>query len=302
MRVSWRVPGSTPVGILLMLGAMMVVPVMDGIAKSLSTHYPVIQVVWARYFFHFAWLLPLVLRRYGLRSLIPDRLTLQLVRSLFLMASTGLFFAAISRIAIPDALALIFVSPFVVTILSAWLLGETVGPRRWSAVVFGFIGALIIIRPGFGVFDWASILALGAGCCYAGYIVTTRALSAGGSAPLVTLAFTGLVGSLLLTPIAAPTWVVPSITDWGWMLAMGAIAAGGHYMIIAALRFAPASLLAPYSYSEMLSATVVGYVGFGDFPDRWTWVGVAVIVISGLYIGWRERRRARRQQFSSDEP
>lgn len=299
MRVSWRVPGSTPLGIGLMLGAMMVVPVMDGIAKTLSSRYPVIQVVWARYFFHFLWLLPLILRRYGLRALLPDHLLLQVLRSLFLMASTGLFFAAIARIALPDALALIFVSPFVVTLLSALLLGETVGARRWSAVACGFVGAVIIIRPGFGVFDWASVLALGAGCCYACYIVTTRTLSASGSAPLVTLAFTGLLGSLLLTPIAAPGWTAPGVTDWGWMLAMGALAATGHYMIIAALRFAPASLLAPYSYAEMLSATAVGYFGFGDFPDDWTWLGVMVIVVSGIYISWRERRLARRQQLGA---
>lgn len=282
-----------------MLGAMMMVPVMDGIAKALSARYPVIQVVWARYFFHLLWLLPLVLRRHGPRALLPAHLPLQVLRSLFLLGSTALFFGAIASIAIPDALALIFISPFVVTILSAWLLGETVGPRRWSAVAAGFIGALIIIRPGFGVFDWASVLALGAGACYACYIVTTRTLSAGGSAPLVTLAFTGLVGSLLLSPIAAPAWVTPSATDWGWMLALGAIAAGGHYLIIAALRFAPASLLAPYSYAEMLSATAVGYFGFGDFPDRWTWAGVAVIVGSGIYISWRERRLAQRQQLNA---
>lgn len=281
---------------------MLLVPMMDGVAKYLSARYPVVQVVWARYCFHLLLLLPLVLRYHGVRALQPQRPALQLLRSGFLLGSTALFFGAIATIPIADALALVFISPFVVTALSAWLLRESVGARRWVAVAAGFVGALIIIRPGFGVFDWSSLLALGAGGCYACYIVTTRTLSAAGMPPLVTLAFVGLAGTVVMSVLVAPAWVTPSAADWGWMVTMGALAATVHYLITRALQHAPASLLAPYSYTEMISATAVGYLAFGDFPDVLTWVGVAVIIGSGIYISLRERWLARRRQLAAGRP
>jgi drug/metabolite transporter (DMT)-like permease len=219
---------------------------------------------------------------------------LQLLRGLCLLGSTGFFFAALIYMPIADALALVFVSPFIVTILSALLLGETVGPRRWTAVLIGFIGALIIIRPGLGVFSWPSLLALGAGFFYASYIVTTRQLANVGMPPLISLTATGLIGVVIMSCLLPFSWQTPAATDWLWMAAMGLAAASGHFLITKSLQYAPAAQLAPLSYSEIIMATLIGYVAFGDFPDAWTWLGIAVIIISGIYISWRERRQARK--------
>jgi len=172
-------PGDRPlVGILLMLGAMSVVPFMDAIDKQLSGHLPVLQLVWARYFFHFCLIFPVVMLRYGPRRMVPPRPLLQLLRGGLLLASTILFFAAIAEMPLADALALIFVSPLLVTALSPWVLGESVGPRRKLAVLVGFLGALLIIRPGVGAIQWPALLALGVGVVFGLYLLSTRRLAA----------------------------------------------------------------------------------------------------------------------------
>jgi len=276
----------------MLVTAMALVPLMDGIAKYLSADFPVSQVVWARYFFHLAILLPLVLWLHGKRGLVPRRPLVQLLRSSFLLCSTILFFAAIALIPLADAIALVFISPLIVTACSPFVLGEQVGVRRWSAVLIGFLGALIVFRPGLGVFQLGSLLAVGAGSTYACYILATRKLS-GSAPPLVTLLQTAVVGAVVMSLVVPFTWVAPGPRELALMAAMGAIAAGGHFLIIKAFERAPASLLAPYGYSEIVMATLIGYVAFGDFPDHWTWLGIAVIVIAGVYISLRERRRQR---------
>jgi len=275
-------------GIALMVAAMMVVPFMDALAKYLSDRYAVSQLTWARFFFHFAILAPIVLHRHGRAALRPGRPLLQLLRSAFTLLATILFFAAIAHMPIADALALLFVSPMVVTALSPAILGERVGVRRWGAVVAGFAGALIILRPGFGVAQPGSFLALGAGVSFAFYTLLTRKL-AGGAPSLVTLAWTAVTGAVAMSVAVIPEWITPPPEDFLMMAGIGAIAAGGHFLLIRAFDHAPASLLAPYSYSEIVMATAVGWVVFADFPDGWTWAGIAVIVASGIYISWRER-------------
>ena len=281
-------------GILLLVGAMMLVPMMDGLAKHLSSTYTTEQVVWARYFFHLAFLLPLVLWRFGRQALAPKRPVAQILRGGLLLASTVLFFAAIAEMPLADTLALVFVYPFIVTALSPLLLGEPVGPRRWSAVLIGFVGALIVIRPGFGVFQWSALLGVGAGAVYAFYVIATRRL-AGSSPPLVTLLYTALLGAVVMSAVLAfvlpGSWTPPSPGGWALMALMGLIAATGHLLLIMAYERAPASLLSPYGYSEMVMAVLVGLVAFGDFPDGGTLLGVAVIVGSGVYIALRERKR-----------
>ena len=277
-------------GILLMVAAMMVVPFMDALAKHLSERYAVSQLTWARFSFHFMILAPIVLYRHGPRALRPAQPVLQLVRSGFTLLATVLFFAAISKMPIADALALLFVSPMVVTALSPVMLGERVGLRRWAAVVAGFLGALIILRPGFGVAQLGSFLAIGAGVSFALYTLLTRKL-AGSDPPLVTLAYTAVTGAVVMSIAVIPGWITPPPADLLMMAGIGAIAAGGHFLLIRAFDHAPASLLAPYSYSEIVMATAVGWVVFNDFPDGWTWAGIAVIVASGIYISWREGRK-----------
>lgn len=274
---------------MLMLAAMAVVPLMDGVAKHLSATFPVLQVVWARYFFHLLILLPAVLWRHGAGALLLHNPWLQIVRGGFLLGSTILFFAAISIMPIADALALVFVAPLVVTALSPLVLGERVGVRRWAAVCVGFAGVLVIVRPGLATFHPGMLLALGAGSVYAFYSLATRKLS-GSAPPLVTLAYTALLGALLMSAAVPAVWKTPEGTDFAWMALMGALAAGGHFLIIKAFEHAEASLLAPLGYSEMVMATVVGYVAFGDFPDPWTWIGVAIVIASGVYVSIRERK------------
>lgn len=285
-------PGDAPLtGIFLMLAAMAVVPLMDGVAKHLSGSFPVLQVVWARYFFHLLILLPVVLWRHGANALLLRRPWLQIVRGGFLLGSTILFFAAIAVMPIADALALVFVAPLVVTALSPLILGERVGPRRWIAVSVGFAGVLVIVRPGLGAFQPGMLLALGAGVIYAFYSLATRKLS-GSAPPLVTLAYTALLGALVMTAAVPAVWTPPDTTDLLWMVLMGALAAGGHFLVIKSFEYAEASLLAPLGYSEIVMATVVGYVFFGDFPDGWTWLGVAIVIASGVYVSVRERKAA----------
>ncbi len=276
-------------GILLYLPAMAIVPVMDGIAKHLSTEMSVMQVSWARYFAHFAILLPLILIRHRPAQLIPSQPFLQVIRGGLLLISTVCFFWAISLMPLADALAIVFVSPLVVTALSPWLLGETVGVRRWSAVVVGFLGACIIIRPGPDMFSSGALLALAAGTLYALYLIATRRL-AGSAPPLITLFYTALIGAVLLSLIVPFSWTTPNLEQVGLMAALGAIAAVGHLLVIKAFQMAPASLLAPYGYSEIVMATIVGYIFFGDFPDYLSWIGVAIVVASGIYVSLRERK------------
>ena len=287
--MSAEIRQNTTSGILLILVAMTLVPMMDGIAKVLSARYPVMEIVWARYFFHLLFLLPVVFAKYTVRDLLPEKPILQVIRGGLLLASTGLFFAALAVMPLADALALVFISPLVVTALSPLLLGESVGRRRWAAVVVGFVGALIIIRPGVTDIGSGTVMAVLAGTIYAFYLIATRKLS-GTAPPLITLMYTALLGAVVMSMIVPFFWLRPSLNDLVMMMAMGGIAALGHYFLIKAVELAPVSVLAPFGYSEIIMATVIGYVLFGDFPDNWTWIGIAVIVASGIYISLRERR------------
>jgi drug/metabolite transporter (DMT)-like permease len=270
-------------GIMLMFLAMQVVPIMDGIAKFLSMRYPVLEVVWARFFFHFLFMIPVVLWVHGPRGLVVNRPWLLLARGGLLLIATLCFFTAITEISIPSALSLLFVSPIIVTIASALLLGEQVGIRRWIAVLIGFVAVIIIFRPTIGSFHWASLLALGAGIAYAFYFLSTRWLT-GRAPPRVMLIYQSMLGAVVMSITMFWVWVSPTPTDWILMAALGGIAAGGHYLIIKSFEFAEASLLAPYGFSEIIMATVVAYIGFGNFPDPWTWLGICLIIGVGIFL------------------
>lgn len=277
----------------LILVAMAVVPCMDGIAKYLSRDYSVVQIVWARYFFHLLLLFPLLLLRFPLAVLRPKRTALQILRGGLLLLSTIFFFAAISVIPLADAIALVFISPLVVTALSPFFLAERVGIHRFGAVILGMGGALIVLRPGQHAFESAALLAVAAGVVYACYTILTRKLS--GSAPaLVTLGYTALFGAVSVSLVVPFFWRNPDLTGWLLMAAMGVVAAVGHYFVIKAFELAPASFLAPFGYSEIVMTTIIGYAVFGDFPDYMTWVGIVIIIVSGVYITWREKVRARK--------
>ncbi len=205
------------------------------------------------------------------------------------MSATLLFFAAIARMPIADALALLMSYPLIVTALSPILLGERVHRIQWIAVLVGLSGVLFILRPGSGAFQWAGGLALLAGISFALYMVTTRKV-AGSSPPLVTLVYSAVVGALLLSVAAPFFWVMPQRSDWALMAAIGLLAASGHFLIVKAFELAPASRIAPFGYVEIVAATVLGYAMFGDFPDAWAFLGMAVIIAGGVLISYPFRR------------
>ncbi len=278
------------IGVFLMLAAMAILPGIDVIAKNLGQQdMPVTQIVWARMFFGAVLTLPFVLRQAGPRSLVPERPVFHTVRAGFLMLATFCFFSSLKFLPIADALAIFFVQPLVLTALSPFVLGERVGPRRWAAVAAGFLGTLIIIRPGIGGLNPGSLLALAAGTSLAFYFLMTRRIA--GSAPaMVTTFHTMLIGAALSSVLAAAVWVRPDGEQWLLFAALGLIAGLGHYLITRAYDFAEASLLAPLAYTEMITSVALGWWFFGDFPDAWTFVGVAILISCAIYISVRERQ------------
>ncbi|WP_157933798.1 DMT family transporter [Alloalcanivorax mobilis] len=283
-------PAARPlIGVLLMALGVSILPVMDGLAKHLSDSYHVIQVTWARYLFHFLLLGALLLWRLPLAELRPQHPRMQMLRGAFLLSTTLCYFAAISFLPLANALALAFIGPLVSTALAPWLLNEAAGARRWLAVAVGFAGTLVVIRPGWGEFHWASLLGLAAGVSYGLYQLTTRRLSGSGRAS-VTLFYTSVFGLAVLSLAVPFVWSLPSASGWALMLAMGAVGALAHFLIICAFEYASAPVLSPVSYMEMAAAVAVGWFVFGDFPDAWTWAGIALIVVSGLLVVVGERR------------
>jgi drug/metabolite transporter (DMT)-like permease len=184
-----------------------------------------------------------------------------------------------------------FVYPVIATILSSIILKEKVGPRRWVAVIIGFIGVLFVIRPGFNEINLATIMALGTGVCYAFYIISTRKLSSIDN-PLMTLIFTGLSGAIAISLIVPFFWSWMSITEWILLITLAAIGTLAHLLLILSLKYAEASKLAPLAYSEIIMNSIIGYYFFGDFPDRWVWIGLVIIIASGVYISFRENIKA----------
>lgn len=283
----------TLIGIVLMGSATMMFACLDAQAKYLSQELPVLQVAWGRYFVNFVVVALVFLPRRGLRLLRTYRLGLQLGRSVLLVCCTVLFFLAISQMPLADAIALGFVSPLLVTALSVPLLGEQVGARRWTAVAIGFVGAMIIVRPGLGVMHWAAGLVLLMAVFYALYQIFTRKLGVTED-PWTTLFYSAMVGAAALTAAMPFVWVTPPTLWHAMMLAdLGIFGGFGHYLLILAFRRAPAAVLAPLTYLSLPWGVVTGYLVFGDFPDAWTFAGSGVLIATGLYILYREGVRRR---------
>ena len=276
--------------IIFNLSAWVMLPIMDGFAKYLSADLPILQITWARYFFTVIFTLPVIFLFYRQEFKWTEKPKLQLKRGLILLCANILFFYSISIISLAKALTLAFIAPLIVTALSPIFLKEKVGFRRWTAVIVGFIGSLIVIRPGIIEFNFASVAALGTGVLYGFYLIVTRKLSTSDS-PLLTLLLTGLVGAVIMSLFAPTFWVWPTINQWSMMAAIGFFASLGHLFLILSLKFADASKLAPFSYFEIITNIIIGYYFFGDFPDVGTFIGLLIIVLSGVYIFYREQFR-----------
>lgn len=286
-------PTSSPhplVGIGFMLAAMAILPSIDVFAKFLGQQgMPILIIVWARALFGGLMTLPFALKSEGARAFLPAQPLHHLLRALLLFGATFLFFNALKYLPIADALAIFFVNPLAIVILSALVLREKVGPRRWAAVAVGFVGTLIIIRPGFVEINPGTLFALGAGVALGSYFVMTRAIA--GAADAVVLTFqTSAIGAALMTLALPFLWLDPAPVQWAMLASLGVIATLGHFLIAKAYEQAEASLLAPLAFTEIIMATILGWWFFGDLPDRWTVLGVTILIGSAIYISVRERR------------
>jgi len=268
--------------------AWAILPFMDTIAKYLSSDLSFFQITWARYFFTVVFALSFMFFFSRKNLTWSTQPKLQILRGLTLFFANVLFFYSISIISMAKALILAFIAPLVTTALSPFLLGEQVGFRRWFAVLVGFVGSLIVIRPGFIDFNLASVAALGTGVFYGIYLIITRKLHTSDN-PLLTLLLTGVVGAVCGSLIVPVVWINPSFNEWSLLALMGVFACIGHLFLILSLKYADASKLAPFGYFEIITNVILGYYFFMDFPDIWTWIGFSIIVSSGLYIFIRER-------------
>jgi drug/metabolite transporter (DMT)-like permease len=296
-------------GILCLVGAGMVFSVFNAIVKHLAQQQvPVLEVAWGRYVFHLLFALvygavvahlsggrdasPLSWSQRWGNSLRSRRPGLQFLRSLLMLATTLLFFLAVSHIDLATATAIAFVEPMAITILSFLLLKETVGVRRWAAVVVGFIGVLIVIRPGFGMAHIAVLLPVLSASTGACYNVLTR-IVARHDGNATSLFYSALVGCLGLTLLLPFVWKMPSWDQWLLLAALGLTGGFAHTLVIRAFSFASASIVAPFIYLQLLWAIAIGFLWFDNWPIFTTWIGAGIIIATGIYTAHRERIRAR---------
>lgn len=280
-------------GIMFMCLAILIMPVMNAMAKSLTVEYPLAMVVWARFTGHFLAMTLVFWPGRGWQLFKSAKPSIQLARSAIMFASNGCYIAALSTVALATASAIMFTAPLMVTALSVPFLAEKVGIRRWSAIVVGFVGALIIIRPGIDspTFDATGIgviLLLVSAASFAIYQVLTRKLSDRDSAETM-IVYTALIAAVVMS-CAMPFIIVAPIgwQDWALFVSVGVFGGVTQYFVAKSLEQAPASVVSPYLYGELLVAAMVGFAVFGEFPDTWTWIGAAIIAASGIYIAYRE--------------
>ena len=276
--------------IILNLSAWIVLPFMDTIAKYLSSEISFFQITWARYFFTVFWTLPLMFFFFRKNLKWSENPKLQSLRGVTLLSANICFFYSISIISMAKALTLAFIAPLVTTALSTIILGENVGIKRWSAVIVGFIGSLVVIRPGLIEINLATLAALGTGFFYGVYLIITRKLHTVDN-PLLTLLITGVVGAIISSLFVPIIWVNLSQSQWLWLALMGIFACLGHLLLIYSLRYADASKLAPFGYFEIVTTIILGYYFFQDFPDIWTFTGLFIIISSGVYVFKREIKK-----------
>lgn len=277
-------------GIMMMLLAYLCLAFVDTSAKYLVLlGLPVFQIAFMRYAGHFVLSLGLILKGgVGWHRFATTHVGLVMLRSALLVSATVLNFIVLRYLSLTLVSAIMFSAPIVVCALSWPLLGERVGPWRWFAIVVGFCGVLVVIRPFNEGFQWAVILPVINALTMALYSILTRRMS--GHVAAETMQFyAGALGTIVLLPFAVMTWQTPaSSLDWGLLLALGFWGWGGHELLTRAHGYAPANILMPYTYSFMIYLTITSYFVFDHIPDQWTLIGAAIIVVSGLMIWWRE--------------
>lgn len=281
-----------PVAAALFLFAMFCFISMDAVAKWLTGQIDLVMIVWGRYAAQ-TLLLVLIFGASFPRRLRTRYVRLQTARSLLLLCATFFFFAGLEALPLSETTAIFFVAPLIVVALAGPMLGEPVGPFRWAAVAIGFAGMLTIQQPGAAAFQWASLLPFCAAACYALQQIATRKVTAGDAAT-TTLIFTTFAGTLVVSCIVPFFWETPDWRQILAMLAMGALGGLGHFAMIVALTRAPASALAPFDYSSLIWAALIGVIVFDEILPPNTLAGAAIIAAAGLFVIWRERRVRRR--------
>jgi drug/metabolite transporter (DMT)-like permease len=295
---------STTWGIFFMVAGTLIIPAMDAIAKILGETISPLQVTWGRFFFQALIMAIAIIAVYGPRSgfrlLLPKRPLVHAVRGLLIAVATTFFFFSLLYLPLADSIAIFFVQPMLLTLLSAIFLGETIGWHRKAAVIIGFLGVLLIIKPGSESFTIAALLPIASALFFSGYLVVTRAIAnidhpmtmqfASGVSATVAIS----VGLIPGTFVGSELWGAqpPTSLEWTYLAAIGLIAAGGHLLVIIAVNRAPTSVLAPFGYVEIIAATLLGWLIFGDWPDTYSWLGIAIIIASGMYVFVREQHAA----------
>lgn len=285
-------------GVLLFIAFAAYAPAIDVFGKLATEEIPAAEITFARFLLQTLLLAPIVIWRRAFTAMPLRDALMHAARGILMAVATVFFFEALRFMPIADAIAIFFVEPFLLILLGAWLLGEQVGWRRYAACAVGFIGALIVIQPSYEELGWTAALPLGTALTFAFYMILTRHL-APRSDPFAMQTYAGIAGAVFMAgvlwigegtgdPTFDPVW--PSPYFMWLLLGVGVVATSSHLLIVFASRFAPASVLAPLQYLEIVAATIYGYLIFGDFMSLDKWLGVAIIIGSGLFIFWRERR------------
>lgn len=274
----------------LMCGAVICFSLLDTSAKWLGREMDPLQVVFARYAGSMI-LVSLLLNPWSHPGILRTRRPwLQAFRSLLLLGSTALNFIALQYLQLAETVSIMFATPLLVALVSGPLLGEWPGPRRLIAIGIGFLGVLVVARPGLGGMHPAALLSVISVLCYAFYSLSTRLLAAY-DPPETTMVYSGAAGTIAMIPLVPFFWSWPDGLSWGLMIFAGAMGGFGHWLLILAHRLAPATVLAPFIYSQIIWMVALGYFVFGQLPDRWTFIGAAIVIASGLYLLYRERVR-----------
>lgn len=276
-------------GILLMAAAVMIFAILDGLAKYVMQTLPAPVAVFFRYLIALVLAMILIERTGRPATIISRHIGLQFIRGLTLLASTFLNFVAITYLQLAQTAAISFTIPLWVCALSVPLLGEQVGIRRWFAVLVGFLGVLVIMRPGTMDFHWAMFLSVGAAFCGSIYNIATRKVG-GRDRAETSLFYVGLFGAGFAALPLPWAWQMPQGIEWLLLLGMGLAGGTGHFLLIQAHRLAPASTLAPFIYTQIVWMILIGLAVFGDVPDMWTLIGAGVVIASGIFVLARERK------------
>lgn len=286
-------PQSVTRALAYMVGAAVAFAILNAAVKSLRGELPTVQLVWVRTLGHLLFVIAAFAPRAGWKLFETRHPVFQLVRSCLLLTSTGFYFTAIGFVALATAATISFMTPCLIAVLAGPMLGERVGPRRWAAVGIGFVGVLIVARPGADTANLAALLVLGSAAASAFYDLLTRRVVAA-DPPETAVGYAAVVGAVVLAFVVPFVWTPPrSWSSLLIMLSLGLWGGLGHYLTARAYHCAPASVVAPFTYLQLVGAAISGYLAFGEVPGAGVWIGAGLIVASGLFLVYAERRARR---------